>query len=35
MRGFRLDPWLEPIRSGPRVRTLVARVKREWDAFEV
>ena len=31
----RVDPWLEPVRGDPRFEALMARVKREWEAFEV
>jgi serine/threonine protein kinase/cytochrome c-type biogenesis protein CcmH/NrfG len=30
----RIDPWLEAVRDDPRFETLMARVKREWEAFE-
>jgi hypothetical protein len=31
----RIDPWLEAVRGDPRFERLMARVRREWEAFEV
>jgi hypothetical protein len=30
-----VDPWLQNIRGNPQFETLMQRVKREWEEFEV